>query len=54
MDTRLFGAGERIVFEPYSNEIFADTRKWILERGIFPEGDPVVRDYDSAVATAAE
>lgn len=54
MDTRLFGPGERIVFEPYSNEIYADTQKWIMERGIFPEGDPVVRDYDSSVATAAE
>jgi ABC-type nitrate/sulfonate/bicarbonate transport system substrate-binding protein len=50
MDTRLFGPGERIVFEPYNNEIFADTQKWIMERGIFPEGDPVVRDYDSSVA----
>lgn len=54
MDTRLFGPGERIVFEPYSNEIYSDTQKWIIERGIFPEGDPVVRDYDSSVATAAE
>ncbi len=54
MDTRLFGPGERIVFEPYSNEIYADTQKWIMERGIFPEGDPVVRDYESSIATAAE
>ena len=54
MDTRLFGPGERIVFEPYSNEIYADTQKWIMERGIFPDGDPVVRDYESSIATAAE
>lgn len=54
MDTRLFGPGERIVFEPYSNEIYGDTQKWIMERGIFPEGDPVIRDYDNSVATAAE
>jgi hypothetical protein len=54
MDTRLFGPGERIVFEPYSNEIYADTQKWIMKRGIFPEGDPVIRDYDESVATAAE
>ena len=54
MDTRLFGPGERIVFEPYSHEIYADTQKWIMERGIFPEGDPVVRDYQSSIATAAE
>ena len=54
MDTRLFGPGERIVFEPYSNEIYADTQKWTMERGIFPEGDPVVRDYGESIATAAE
>ena len=54
MDTRLFGPGERIVFEPYSNQIYADTQKWIMDRGIFPEGNPVVREYDESVATAAE
>jgi ABC-type nitrate/sulfonate/bicarbonate transport system substrate-binding protein len=54
MDTRLFGPGERIVFEPYSDQIYADTQKWIMERGIFPDGDPVVRDYESSVVTAAE
>ena len=54
MDTRLFGPGERIVFEPYSNSIYADTHKWIMELGIFPEGDPVIRDYENSVATAAE
>ena len=54
MDTRLFGPGERLVFEPYSNQVYAETQKWIMERGIFPEGDPVVRDYESSVATAAE
>jgi hypothetical protein len=54
MDTRLFGPGERIVFEPYSNQVYAETQKWIMERGIFPEGDPVVRDYERSVATAAE
>jgi hypothetical protein len=54
MDTRLFGPGERIVFEPYNNAIYEDTQKWIIERGIFPEGDPVVRDYECSIATAAE
>lgn len=55
MDTRLFGPGERIVFEPYTNEIYHATQKWIIERGIFPDGDPVVRSYeDSIVGQAAE
>ncbi len=38
MDTRLFGPGERIVFEPYSREIFEESREWIAERGIFEDG----------------
>ena len=38
MDTRLFGPGERIVFEPYSREIFDESRKWIAERNIFDDG----------------
>jgi ABC-type nitrate/sulfonate/bicarbonate transport system substrate-binding protein len=53
MDTRLFGPGERIVFEPYSNAIYHDTQKWIMERGIFPEGNPIVRPYESAVVHQA-
>lgn len=38
MDTRLFGPGERIVFEPYSREIFDESRQWIAERNIFEDG----------------
>jgi hypothetical protein len=30
MDTRLFGPGERLVFEPYTEEMYLDTQKWIL------------------------
>ena len=29
MDTRRWGPGERIVFEPYSREVFDDSRAWI-------------------------
>lgn len=38
MDTRLFGPGERIVFEPYSRQIFDESREWIAEREIFEDG----------------
>ena len=38
MDTRLFGPGERIVFEPYSRQIFDESREWIAERNIFEDG----------------
>lgn len=49
MDTRLFGPGERIVFEPYSGDLYRETQQWVLDRGLFPEGNPVARDYDDAV-----
>ena len=38
IDTRLFGPGERIVFEPYLKEIFEQSREWIDENGIFETG----------------
>ena len=53
MDTRLFGPGERIVFEPYTNDIYQKTQKWILERGIFEENNPITRKYREAVAGQA-
>jgi ABC-type nitrate/sulfonate/bicarbonate transport system substrate-binding protein len=55
MDTRRFGPGERIVFEPYSREIFESSRQWIAERNIFEDGNLGQRDYaDSIVMSAAE
>ena len=58
MDTRLFGPGERIVFEPYSRQIFDESREWIAERDIFEDGLGDL-SYEQAVvapvaATAAE
>ena len=53
MDTRLFGPGERIVFEPYTRAIYEDTQRWIMQRGLFPEGDPIVRDFDAATTSLA-
>jgi len=53
MDTRRWGPGERIVFEPYSREIFDDSRAWIKERGIFDGGDLGSAAYDNAVVRMA-
>ena len=50
MDTRLFGPGERIVFEPYSREIFDASREWIAERDIFTDGLGEL-SYDQAIVT---
>ena len=50
MDTRLFGPGERSVFEPYTREMYLEPQRWILERGIFVEGNPIQRTYDESIA----
>src|ERR1043165_6644391 len=53
MDTRRWGPGERIVFEPYSQDIFEESRDWIRERGIFEGNDLGKKAYDSAVVRLA-
>ena len=52
MDTRLFGPGERIVFEPYSRQIFDESREWIAERDIFEDGLGDL-PYEQAVVAAS-
>jgi hypothetical protein len=49
MDTRRWGPGERIVFEPYTKEVFEESFRWIAERGIFPEGGMGAGRYEDAV-----
>ena len=53
MDTRLFGPGERIVFEPYTRKIFESAQKWISERKIFGSEDLGTRDYKNSVVVTA-
>jgi NitT/TauT family transport system substrate-binding protein len=47
VDVRAFGTGERIVFLPYTREVFAATRQWTQSRNIFPER-PSPATYDEA------
>ena len=35
IDTRRWGPGERIVFEPYTREVFEESFEWIRSREIF-------------------
>ena len=49
MDTRRWGPGERIVFEPYDRAMFESSFEWISERDIFPEGNMGSGDYDQSV-----
>jgi NMT1/THI5 like len=37
MDTRRWGPGERLVFEPYTKEVYEETFKWIADHGIFAD-----------------
>jgi len=53
MDTRRWGPGERLVFEPYTKEMFEESFRWIAERGIFPDGQMGSGHYESAVVTFA-
>jgi hypothetical protein len=55
MDTRRWGPGERIVFEPYTQEAFAASRDWIAEREIFAGGKPAMGsdDYRAAIVRLA-
>ena len=49
MDTRRWGPGERIVFEPYTKEVFDDSFQWIAEHEIFPAGHMGAGNYESAI-----
>jgi hypothetical protein len=49
VDVRRFSPGERIVFLPYTEEMYARTQVWIHERGLFEGGAPAI-DYAASVA----
>lgn len=49
VDTRRFGPGERIVFEPYPREAFERTRQWIESWNLFPPEQKGSADYVGSV-----
>jgi hypothetical protein len=49
MDTRRWGPGERLVFEPYTKGVYDQTFEWIAERGIFADGDMGLGQYEDLV-----
>jgi hypothetical protein len=53
MDTRSWGPGERIVFEPYTKEVFDETFRWIAEHGIFADSGMGSGRYEDAVVALA-
>ncbi len=54
MDTRRWGPGERIVFEPYDRTMFETSFEWVAARELFPEGNMGAGDYDKAVVLLPE
>ncbi|HTX25702.1 MAG TPA: hypothetical protein VME19_01645 [Streptosporangiaceae bacterium] len=51
VDVRAFGMGERIVFLPYTEEVFAATRQWTQAHEIFSQLSTSAAGYDEAVLT---
>ena len=48
IDVRRWGPGERIVFEPYTREVFEESFRWIAEREIFAPGTMGAGRYEEA------
>jgi NitT/TauT family transport system substrate-binding protein len=50
IDVSSFGPGERLVFEPYTREMFEQTHHWMEAWKLFPEGQRKTADYGVAVS----
>jgi ABC-type nitrate/sulfonate/bicarbonate transport system substrate-binding protein len=53
MDTRRWGPGERLVFEPYTREVYDETFRWIADHGIFADSGMGSGRYEEAVVSSA-
>jgi hypothetical protein len=53
MDTRRWGPGERLVFEPYTKEVYEETFRWIADHGIFADSGMGSGKYEEAVISIA-
>jgi hypothetical protein len=51
MDTRRWGPGERIVFEPYTQAVYEESFQWIAEHEIFAEGKMGSCEYERATVS---
>ncbi|HLG11667.1 MAG TPA: hypothetical protein VI876_07905 [Dehalococcoidia bacterium] len=49
VDVRAFGLAERIIFEPYTREIYERTHRWMLDLQIFPRDQMGEANYEKAV-----
>jgi ABC-type nitrate/sulfonate/bicarbonate transport system substrate-binding protein len=53
MDTGRWGPGERVVFEPYTREVFEESFDWIARHEIFPAGAMGAGKYEEATCSLA-
>jgi hypothetical protein len=51
IDTRRWGPGERLVFEPYTKDAFEESFAWIARHGIFAEGSMGPGRYEEAACS---
>jgi NitT/TauT family transport system substrate-binding protein len=49
VDVRSFSTGERIIFEPYTREMYERTHRWMEQLQIFPQEQLGNADYKQAV-----
>jgi NitT/TauT family transport system substrate-binding protein len=49
VDVRAFGPGERIVFEPYTREVYEQTHRWMGANQLFGEEQAGTPSFESAV-----
>jgi len=54
MDTRRWGPGERLVFEPYTKEVYEETFRWIADHGIFADSGMGSGNYAESVISTAQ
>jgi hypothetical protein len=53
MDTRRWGPGERLVFEPYTKEMFESAHQWIVQHEIFTKDKMGSGIYEESVVSLA-
>jgi hypothetical protein len=53
MDTRRWGPGERLVFEPYTKEAYEESFDWIARHQIFAGADMGSKQYENSVISLA-
>ena len=49
IDIRKCGIGERLVFEPYTQEVYERTHRWMMLHELFPSGESGEVNYEVAV-----